>query len=359
MKPEELRSALDRILAHSPAFPGESLIVEIVANPRAGGFTRPAFAKKRFAELARLETMAADLPLRSFPVTVRLHLTERSGHASDIARGIALAARSDAPGLRRLILTAGGDGTSLEVACILAELPPAEADRLCILRLPFGTGNDGSEGRDLMACLGRLLGPVEARPRSALRVVPNPAGGKAALLSFNIASIGLDAFVSQMTNRLKSFFPGNSYKLWVDFSAIFYDRIWPTSVFHVRGYDAAGRETGAIDRELLLLAMGASGRRTYGANQPILPDDDNVCGVFQIPLLKKLEFKERISTGKHRGLDTVVQFFNAKRMVIEHPKAILLQRDGEVSRLDAADFPLVMEVTEPFYRVIEAAEGSR
>ena len=356
MRPEDLAESLKLILARSPAFPGEALAVDLIANPKAGGFTRPAYAKKRKAELEALEARAAALPLRGAPASLRLHLTERSGHAADLARGVVEEARRDPPGLRRLVLTAGGDGTSLETASALVELPPAERSRFALLRLPFGTGNDGSEGRDLEACLGRLLEPLSFAPRRAVRVSPNPAGGKAPLYSFNIASVGLDAYVCDMTNRLKTAFPGDSYKFWVDVSSVLYDRIWPPAPLRLRGLDSGGRETAAFERKCLLFAFGASGNRQYGANKPILPDVDNACAIFQMPLLRKLALKDRMASGGHRGLgEDVVKLFSAERVEIEYGRGLLLQRDGEVSELSPADFPLVMELTEPLYNVLERA----
>lgn len=351
MQPEELASSLKRILERSPAFPEDALAVDLIANPRAGGFTRRAYAQKRKAELAELEAAAAALPARSKPTSLRLHLTERCGHAADIARSLLAEARHDPPGLRRLVLTAGGDGTSLETASALVELPEVERPRFGLLRLPMGTGNDGSEGRDLKTCLGRFLGAVVAAPRRALRILPNPAGDKLPMYSFNIASIGLDAFVSANTNKLKSLLPGDSYKLWVDIASVFYDRLWPVAPLAVRAFDAAGELLHEFERECLLFAVGASGRRQYGANIPILPDDDNACAVFQTPLLKKLIFKNKIAAGQHRGLD-IVKLFSGERFELNYPRSILLQRDGEVSELAPEDFPLAIEISEPCYNVV-------
>lgn len=356
MRPEDLAESLKLIIERSPAFPGESLAIDLIANPKAGGFTRPAYAKRRKAELEELEARAAALPARGAPASLSLHLTERSGHAADIARAVIREAMRDPPGLRRLVLTAGGDGTSLETASALVELPAKERGRFALLRLPFGTGNDGSEGRDLLACLGRLLEPLAFSPRRALRVVPNPAGGKLPLYSFNIASVGLDAYVCEMTNRLKTAFPGDSYKFWVDVSSVLYDRIWPPAPMRLRGLDASGRETASFERKCLLFAFGASGNRQYGANKPILPDADNACAIFQMPLLRKLALKDRMASGGHRGLgEDVVKLFSAERVEIGYDRGLLLQRDGEVTELSAADFPLAMELTEPLYNVLERA----
>ena len=356
MQPYELASSLSRILAHSPAFPEECLTVDLIANPKAGGFTRRAYAKLRKAELAGLEAEAAKLPARGPAARVRLHLTERCGHAGEIARSVIAESRMDAPRTRHIVMTAGGDGTALETASALVDLPPKEAERFCMLRLPMGTGNDGSEGRDLRTCLGRLLGPARALPRRAIRVRPNPAGGRFPMYSFNIASLGVDAFICQMTNRLKTAFPGDSYKFWVDVASVFYDLAWPPAPLALRAFDAAGAVVKEFEKACLLVAQGVSGRRQYGANKPILPDEDNVCVIYQMSTLKKLALKDRLASGGHRGLGPeIVELLSADRLEFRYDRAILLQRDGEVDELSAADFPLVMELTEPCYSVVEPA----
>lgn len=356
MQPQELASSLANILERSPAFPGEKLTVDLIANPRAGGFTRPSYAKLRHAELLALEAEAAKLPKRSSHANLRLHLTERCGHAGEIARSLISEARQDGPGVRRIVMTAGGDGTALETASALVDLPPSERERFSLLRLPMGTGNDGSEGRDLKLCIGRFLGAVASRPRRAIRVRPNPEGGRFPLYSFNIASLGVDAFVCQQTNKLKAVLPGDSFKFWVDVASVFYDKIWPPAPLALRAFDAAGKLVKEFEQKCLLVAIGASGRRQYGSNKPILPDDDNVCAIYQMSTLKKLAFKDRLASGHHRELGAdIVQLFTADRLEFGYDRGILLQRDGEVDELGPADFPLTMELTEPCYNVLEPA----
>ncbi len=356
MQPHDLAVSLSRILERSPSFPDESLTVDLIANPRAGGFTRRSYAKLRHAELMALEAEAAALPQRDKPARVRLHLTERCGHAAEIMRGLIAESRMDGPTVRRLVMTAGGDGTALETASALVELPPERRGRFSLLRLPMGTGNDGSEGRDLRACLGRLLGRAASVPRRAIRVLPNPEGGKFPLYSFNIASLGLDAYVCHMTNKLKSLFPGDSYKLWVDLASVFYDKAWPPAPLSARALDAAGKAALEFKEKCLLIAMGVTGNRQYGANKRILPDEDNACVVFQMSIFKKLAFKDRLVAGGHRslGLD-LVRLFSAQRIEFAYERGILLQRDGEVDELGPGDFPLAMELTEPCYNVVEPA----
>jgi len=77
------------------------------------------------------------MPLRSAPFSLKMHLTERCGHASAIAQRILDRSPSNGKDSIHLILTAGGDGTSLETAERIAQLPESEKDRFGIVRLPL------------------------------------------------------------------------------------------------------------------------------------------------------------------------------------------------------------------------------
>ena len=228
------------------------------------------------------------------------------------------------------------------------ELPVEERRRYAVLRLPFGTGNDGSDGRELGACLGRLLGPCVAAPRTALLATPRKEGGKKPIWSFNIASLGVDAFIAHMTNRLKNVFPGDFYKLWVDLASVFYDLAWPTRELSVRAIAADGSVTREFTRRLLLLAVGVSGKRQYGSNKAILPGEENVCAVSQMSLFRKLAVKEPLQSGQHRRLPEV-DLFGADRLELGYGDRVLFQADGEITRFEAGDFPLRIELRPDSY----------
>ena len=354
LSPEKLAEELRFLVSRSPISPGLPIEVELIANPVAGGFTRSRYAKRRAAELAALKAFAGALPEREGASGVRLHLTDRAGHAAAIAREVF--ATNEASGLRpalRVLVTAGGDGTALEVVSALMDLPLPERERWLVLRLPLGTGNDGSEGRDLSAALGRLLGTCVAEPRAALLISPDPAGGKSPQWAFNIASLGADAFIAHMTNRLKTSFPGDSYKTMVDLAAVIYDVLWPSKPATIRSWHEGSGER-LIEGDCLLLAMGASGHRTYGSNKKILPGPDNVCFIPRMSLLGKLAIKGPISAGEHVKFREV-RLFSAERLVVEYPGPLLFQADGEVTRMEPADFPLEIRLVEGAYRVLGPA----
>ena len=75
-----------------------------------------------------------------------------------------------------------------------------------------------------------------------------------------------------MTNKMKGSLPGDFYKLWVDIASLLYDRIYTVGPLDIRYVDDAAGEGKSLRETTLLLAMGASGYRTYGSNKRILPD---------------------------------------------------------------------------------------
>jgi diacylglycerol kinase family enzyme len=191
----------------------------------------------------------------------------------------------------------------------------------------------------------------------ALRLLTATAG-KGPFLAFNILSVGLDAFVTHMTNKMKGRLPGDSYKLWVDLAALFYDRIYTVGPLDVRALDGEGREVpgGKFRRPILLLAVGAGGRRTYGSGKKILPDSRNVCALNQMPLLRKLALKELFNYGTH--IDKPEAFlFNASRVEFSGLHPILAQMDGETVLLQPEDFPAAIEMTPPVIPVLRLKRG--
>ncbi len=354
MRPHDLAEGIESLLRRTPIFPGRKLRVDLIANPRAGGFMRPRFALRRRHELEEVLKSSARLPARGAGVDFRLHLTERSGHAYDMADHIISESSGDAPTDLRLLMTAGGDGTSLETAARLVDIPQAERSRFGILRLPMGTGNDGSEGRDLVTALGRFLAPARFDARHALRVTPASGGGKKPSWAFNIASVGLDAYVAHMTNRLKTLFPGDSYKFMVDLASVMYDKVYRVVPMGIQSWNARGEKRVDAPKEYLLLAVGASGNRQYGSNKKILPGADNVCSVSQTSLWRKLVAKGAIEKGQHATVREVGHF-SAERLLLDYHERIILQCDGEVTMLDAADFPLGIERIAGLYNVLVPA----
>jgi diacylglycerol kinase family enzyme len=262
-------------------------------------------------------------------------------------------------GTFHLIITAGGDGTSLEVLEALYQAPADIRARCAVLRLPLGTGNDGAEAWELEDALRFLTVPTRVDFTRGLRLSTArrdtwPENGVfpgKPLLAFNVLSVGLDAFVTHMTNRMKGSLPGDSYKLWVDIAALLYDRIYRVGSMELAAYCGDGTEPRHIRERMLLCAMGAGGRRSYGSHKMILPDERNVCVVRQMPLLRKIALKGLFTTGEHIHTAEAV-LFNARRVILSGEYPILAQMDGETVLLEKADFPAVIELTEALIPVL-------
>jgi diacylglycerol kinase family enzyme len=365
---EGFASALAAICSRTLTAPGRPLVWTVIANPTAGGFTIRSRWKRHEAILKDYVQKAAANPPRAHAGPSRtareldggslgglgLIPTTGPGHAGAIVRALLDEAGAVSKNSRsrdfHLIITAGGDGTSLEALIALFEAPAALRSNFAILRLPMGTGNDGADDWELDKALDLLIEPSKIEYARALRL--RTASGKGPFLAFNILSVGLDAFVTHMTNKMKGKLPGDSYKLWVDIAALLYDRLYKAGPMDVRGFDEKGREVQVFRENLLLLAVGVSGRRTYGSHKWILPDDRNVCGVKQMPLFRKIALKGLFTTGKHAAKPESI-LFNAFRVEFHGQYPILAQMDGETVPLDPGDYPASIELTEPAIPILK------
>jgi diacylglycerol kinase family enzyme len=362
-KLEVFASAVAEICSRSLVVPEKPLRWTIIANPKAGGFTINSRWKKHSAILAEALDRVKKNPQHRDAGSSELSAgqfglipTTGPGHAGNIVSAVL----DEAAGKARngvdtgntvafhLLITAGGDGTSLEVLQALFAAPPDLRSRFAVLRLPMGTGNDGADSPDLSKALDLLINPSMPEKTGGVRL--STASGKTwpdgkPFLAFNILSVGLDAFVTHMTNKMKGKFPGDSYKLWVDIASLLYDRLYKVGPFSVKGYDEQGREVMNLTERVLLCAMGASGRRTYGAQKKILPDDRNICVVKQMSLFRKVAIKGLFTSGEH--IHKSESFMgSAAKLVLSGENPILAQMDGETVLLQKEDFPVVMELTE-------------
>jgi len=350
------RALLVSWLEHSSLFPDKNLHIDLILNPEAGAF-RHRWKLQGLVEALHQAGHGLPPPLWSDrKVKVSTWTTEYSGQERVILAHLQ-ATDPTGPGDQRLIVVAGGDGTSRGALISALDLPLEIREGLLFFRLPLGTGNDSAETRDwaraLEALSGRGTQTVEPRPLPVLEV---QALGHPLHFSFNIASLGLDAFVAHLTNRLKGWFPGNSYGLMVDAASFFYEafvRVAPTMI-ELRNQ---GKIVLKWDEGILLAAMGVSGHRTYGAGKKVLPDDDNFCMAGKKSLFSKLAYRKPFYTGTHRGLSGVV-LARGDALRIDSRVRVPMQMDGEVLWLDPENFPLTMTVREKGLRVLALAGNS-
>jgi len=359
---ESFSQAMSEICAHSLVSPGRALNWTIIANPCAGGFTIGSRWKKHLKILNEYRQKAQVNPLREINGNSIL-LTEAKGSGEKIARKlIEDAGKNLAP--FHLIITAGGDGTGLEVLSAIYNAPAHIRSNMAVLRLPMGTGNDSADSKTLAGALDLLVKPVKIKFGQALQLITASGGPARAtqteheggpLLAFNILSVGLDAFVTHMTNKMKGKLPGDSYKLWVDIAATIYDRLYKVDYLDVRALDEHNRVIRSFNEKILLLAMGASGHRTYGSGKMILPNEHNVCGLKQMSLIRKLIFKGQVVKGKHTELPESI-IFSANRLEFSGLHPILAQMDGETILLQPEDFPAAIELTAPVIPLLVKTE---
>jgi diacylglycerol kinase family enzyme len=350
----QFTDGLRGLVEKTPLFHRENLIATVIINPNAGGFSRPARFAAALKDIALANSGIAKHPAHEGAISWRVKPTESPRHASKIASECIEEAAMK-PGTSWLVILACGDGTSLEFLDELSRAPEELRNVFTVLRLPMGTGNDGSDGRELSDSLSRLTGSGTVGVQAMIRVIPAPGGPASKRArggewrSFNIASIGLDAYVTDMTNRLKVHMPGDSYKLWLDLSALVYERVYPPRMMGIVAIDAHGKETARLEGKFLLALMGVSGYRTYGSNKKILPDQNNICAVHQMPLFRKLALKGPMTTGRIREFKEA-EFFSAETIEFRYNDRILVQMDGEAECLVPEDFPLRMERTQPLIR---------
>jgi len=373
--------SLAEICKSSQVAPGRPLRWIIIANPSAGGFgLRSRWGKHRpalenavaeavaFAKAGQARENCAPMKTAggfgNLPALSALGLvaTNRPG----AGREIAVALVDEAAGSLGestngvpfyLVIVAGGDGSSLEVLSVLQSAPETVRSNMAVLRLPMGTGNDGADAPQLAAALELLTKPSRVELTPALRLTTAPAGKLAArgpFPAFNVLSMGLDAFVTHMTNKMKKKSPGDFYKLWVDIAALMYDRLYTVDFLDVKAFDSHGTEVMSFREKILLIAVGASGYRTYGSQKKILPDERNVCAIRQMPLLRKLAVKGLFSTGGHIKKPEAIPL-SAQKLVISGVHPILAQTDGEAVLLEKDDFPATVELTEPVIPVLRPA----
>ena len=323
------------------------LVVDVIVNPHAGFFKSHAMVAHRIREL---EQKLADLRERSPRRRVeinRVHFTERPGHARRITEEICADEDRRSTGIERLVIGCGGDGTSNEICTALVGADGALLDRLKLLRLPLGTGNDVADAHTFAEAYDLILGGQRVAKTGALRVTTADGTPR---FSFNIASVGFDAYIAGLTNRFKRVIPGPAYKSLVDVASLFYTQKVKQLPMNVTIHGAA--EETRIDAIIpSMVVMGISGGRTYGGHLPVLPAEENVCVVAQMSVLSKIRNKKLFYKGRHGELPEV-SFYSAASIDLDYAGSIPMQLDGEIVDLGPSDFPVRMKVLSPRIKVL-------
>ena len=323
------------------------LVVDVIVNPRAGFFKSRAMVSRQIRELQKkLDDLRERAPRRTVEIN-RVHYTEHVGHARLITEDLLDSESTHNSGMEHLLIGCGGDGTSNEICTALVHADTGVLERLKLLRLPLGTGNDVADAHTFSEAYDLILGAQHSAKTGALRVT---AAGAPARYSFNIASIGLDAFIAGLTNRFKRVIPGDAYKSLVDIGSLFYEqRVKPLPIdIRLQGDDGETR----IDPQVVsMFVMGISGGRTYGGHLPVLPGEDNICVVGRMGVLAQIRNKKLFFLGRHGELSEVT-FYRAPRVEVRYEGSIPMQLDGEMVLLTERDFPVRLEVLSPRIQVL-------
>lgn len=329
----ELAERVAHILRYSHTMPDSALTVDVVINTRAGALAHRGRLKK-VQRAVRLFTAGIEGERRrNAAVVVHYHFTQYHGHAREIARRILLSAAD--PLRRRVVVSLGGDGTHGEILSVLSKADPTLQARTTVFRLPLGSGNDGADSPDLATALRLML---SGRTVSGVPYVRVQTAAGRSFDAFNIVSVGIDAFVTDASARLKRLLPGNVYRVAAATSATLYQTVLRPREMTVE----LGRSGAApLPRagRFVLMAVGPTGLRTYGNGMRILPTDDNVCLVHRLTTVQIMMLKSLMYRGEHVELP-VVETFASNSITLRYDGKLPLQADGEPVWLGVADFPL-------------------
>jgi diacylglycerol kinase family enzyme len=326
--------------------------VHIILSPNAGCFTRTSMVREN---LIALRTILLDTSREMLPnplCRISTHIARHKGHPYEIAAAVAESLiRFDARGEKKeetFILTLGGDGTHLEALSALMELPEDLLERVTVFRFPLGTGNDGADADSVVTAARVLLEGGAVRGIGAIHVRPRDLKP---FYAFNIASFGIDAFVTGITNRLKGRLSGDVYKLIADASTLFYETLYGVHPMRLAVHNG-GRAAVNLEGRYILAALGVSGNRSYGDHKKILPDANNLCAILTRSFSEKLALKGLIFQGKHLGAAGVVSL-PAERIIVDYPGRLPVQTDGEARFLGPENFPCELEILPPRIKTLQ------
>lgn len=383
LSPSDITNCISSLIARNKLFAGKNLQIYYITNKMAGCFTNKKISQEYKKIFNAAEQEALQYPECAKSVSSKVFATEYASHAKDLANAVlSELIGSYNNGDECILVAAGGDGTSLEVQTGLymaAQSEPKKKDmimnHLTLLRLPLGTGNDGTDGHTIQETINLLKGPIIFQNTRALKIYPEgkrteediKRSGKdpakycnvnytAPWYCFNIVSIGLDAYVVYMTNTVKKKLPGNFYHLCVPLSGLVYDKDFPIGNADIELFDGNGEKTEEIHTPITLVAVGASGYRVYGGGHKVLPNHHNVCIAPQLSLFKLIRDNHMFVDGSFIGTD-LASLHSGDKIRINYDKAVLMQADGEVTMLCKEDFPIVIEKTEPCIRIITSSSN--
>ncbi len=320
-------------------FPGESIAMEVLINPASGFFRNERTFRRVRNQVNRALSEADSHPRKSDEmVSVRFHETESPHTLSQQVLPVVRTLASDIGVDRRILVLAGGDGFHKDIGQIIMKADPELFQKIILLRLPLGTGNDTSDAGDMAEACRLFLSRGSVKADNAISFQTSSGSLHYA---FNVVSFGLDAFICQLTNHFKERFLGDIFKVMVDVSTLFYDVFHKTDELPLAIKTKAG--VVKLRGKYLMNVFGRRGMITYGGHRPILPDTENYYLMTFFGLWKRLCYKSRIMAGHHKGLPEA-SFYEAESVVLEkYSRQLLAELDGEVLHLFPEHFPVTLK----------------
>lgn len=352
----ELGNLIRDVASYSPNLGSETWDVHIIVNPFAGGLLgkkgQSSFINSLTPSTELRDTLEKSYKRTAVIASVRIHRSEHQGHASVLAVQILESSRNSSH--RLFIVSIGGDGTHQEVLTGLMSGDPSLLNKALVFRMPAGTGNDAADAWNRQQAVEAL---TQGCKESYSGAVEFSSATRDIRYSFNIASVGLDAYVVYLTNKLKSVFPGNFYKLFADIGVLFYGLIHG---FHEMDMQIVSPE-GAVShqrRKNGIVALGVSGFRTYGNEKWVLPAEENLCSIRAGSIFHNMRVKSRLFKATHDTVDGTTMH-SAAEITVRYPARLLMQVDGEVQWLEPEDFPVRLRVIETGIRILSAKQASK
>ncbi|MFP4329430.1 MAG: diacylglycerol/lipid kinase family protein [Alkalispirochaetaceae bacterium] len=330
---------LARIAECCAPLAGNSGLV-IALNPTAG---RLSTAEERRKVVRELEC-AGPLAPRGY--------TLLSSHFPGQLRGLldALCLEESRHHRGLLVASCGGDGTHAEVL-ETAEPWARQGLPVRVIRWPLGTGNDAADSVTISGLIERLRGEPVFCPAASV-VVRTRLGSERR--AYNIASLGVDALITDLTNRFRKIVPGDIYRRIADVSVLFYEQLIGAGEMEIE-YSGPGKG-GELTGRFMLVAVGAGAPRTYGNQMRVLPDRRNLCAIERGHIGKKVILKRRFYAGRHIR-DRKTTMATVRSATIRYHRRIPAQCDGEAFWLRAEDFPVTLSVEESSVIALERGEG--
>lgn len=366
----DIAKCISCLIARNKLWSNKSVKLYFIINSNAGCFTNKKVSKHYYNLFNNEYKNNSKYKPCTSSIQYDIYKTSYKGHSKEIINNIL--EKSYLLGddkSKIIIISAGGDGTSLEVQTALYnsylkndEYKNKILNEILVIKLPLGTGNDGTDCNFIGDTFELLKSEITYSNAKVLvtdtKNIPSEkiikksspfiskycdTKSKSPWYSFNITSIGLDSFICFFTNLVKSKIPGNLYHFCIPICGLFYNRIFKAGTAKIEIFknleDTVPSHT--FHDKFFLAAIGASGNRTYGGGHKVLPNFNNVCIAKKVPILRMAKENPKFAAGKHVGTD-ICKMFLAEKIIIKYDQPIMLQCDGECYLLCNKHFPIMI-----------------